>query len=140
MTEINDEVKLTTKENLFQLMKYAFYAGIATVIDIGVLYLLTQYFLIYYLLSAAISYVCGMITNYSLNKYLTFKNTSKRIGPQFGLFLIVALIGLGLNELIIFLLVEYYDLWYIYAKVVSVCIVMFWSFIGHKKLTFTVIE
>jgi putative flippase GtrA len=90
--------------------------------------------------SAIIAYIVAMIVNYVLNKYLSFKNRSKRIAAQFGLYTIVALIGLGLNQLILYYLVERLKLWYMYAKLIAVFIVMFWSFYGHKKLTFNVIR
>ena len=69
-----------------------------------VLYSATEYLHLAVLVSSAISYCCGMLTNYTLNKIFNFKNKSKKIMHQFGLFLVVALIGLALNQLIIFAL------------------------------------
>ncbi|HPO48743.1 MAG TPA: GtrA family protein [Spirochaetota bacterium] len=117
-------------------LKYIFFAGLATFVDFGVLFLLTDVFKIWYFISAIFSYLCGMITNFTLNKILNFENKSKKILYQFGLFAFVASIGLGLNQLILFILVEKFHIWYIIGKLVSVFIVMFWSFFGHKKITF----
>ncbi len=119
-------------------LSYVLFAGIATIVDMGVLFILTTYFNLYYLISAIFSYICGMIINYSFNKYLTFKNKSKRIAPQFAIFATVALIGLGLNELILLILTEIFNVWYLNSKLISVGIVMFWSFFAHKKITFKV--
>ena len=57
---------------------------------------------------------------------------------QFTVFALVALGGLGLNQMIIYSLVEHFGLWYMFAKLVSVMIVMNYSFVGHKRLTFQV--
>lgn len=119
---------------------YVVFAGIATLVDLGLLYFLTAFIGFHYLISAALSYTCGMITNYSLNKTLNFKNKSKKIARQFGLFAFVALIGLALNQLILWFLVEFADLFYMYAKLISIVIVMLWSFYGHKKLTFRLLK
>ena len=127
--------KLKSKSYIL-FFKYVFFAGIATLVDFGVLYLLTDIYKVWYFVSAIFSYLCGMITNFTLNKILNFENKSKKIFYQFGLFAFVALIGLGLNQLILFILVEKFKLWYIIGKLISVFIVMFWSFIGHKKITF----
>jgi len=81
-----------------------------------------------------------MITNYGFNKYFTFENRSRRIAQQFGLFIFVALIGLALNQLIIWSLVEFFGIWYILAKIISIFVVMLWSFFGHKKITFGIIK
>lgn len=119
---------------------YVFFAGIAALVDLGLLFSLTEFIGFHYLISAALSYTCGMITNYSLNKVFTFKNKNKKIVQQFGLFVFVALIGLGLNQLILWLLVEFVGLWYMLAKLISISIVMFWNFYGHKKITFGLIK
>jgi putative flippase GtrA len=119
---------------------YIIFGGIATLVDIGLLYCLTEYVNLWYFYSAFISYMTGMVANYSLNKYYNFKNQSKNILPQFGLFAAVALIGLGLNQVIIYSLVEFVGLWYILAKIISICIVVCWSFYGHKKFTFGLLK
>lgn len=129
--------------NFFLSRLFAFYivfAGIATVVDFAVLTLLVEKAGVHYLTSAAISYLCGMITNYSLNKIYNFRNKSTRIARQFGLFAFVALIGLALNQIILYLMVDVFGVHYLAGKVVSVAIVMFWSFIGHKKITFSVLQ
>ncbi|PIP17790.1 MAG: polysaccharide synthesis protein GtrA [Parcubacteria group bacterium CG23_combo_of_CG06-09_8_20_14_all_35_9] len=130
--------KLLQKKDIKLFVGYVIFAGSATLVDFGFLYSLTEFFHIWYFYSAALAYFAGMITNYLLNKYLNFRNLSKQIISQFSLFAMVALIGLGLNQLIIYFLVEFTKLWYIYAKFISVFIVMFWSFYGHKKLTFKI--
>jgi len=130
--------KFLQNQGIKLFVGYVILAGFATLVDLGLLYSLTEFFHIWYFYSAAFSYFVGMITNYSLNKYLNFRNKSKKIIPQFGLFATVALIGLGLNQLILYLLVEFAKLWYMFAKFIAIFIVMGWSFYGHKKLTFRV--
>ena len=118
------------------LIGYVVCAGIATLIDMGLLYLFTEYMGLWYFYSAALSYMAGMITNFILNKNYNFKNKSRRIAPQFGLFVGVALIGLVLNQAILYILVSLVGMWYMYAKVMTVCLVLLWSFYGHKRFTF----
>ena len=119
---------------------YVIFAGIATLVDLGLLYSLTTLIGLHYFISSALAYTFGMITNYSLNKVFNFKNKNKKIAQQFGLFVFVALIGLCLNQLIIWLLVEFVKLWFMFAKLISIIIVMLWSFYGHKKLTFGILK
>jgi len=128
------------KNNYIYFIRYVLLAGIATVIDFLVLYSLTEYAHVWYFISSALSYLCGMVTNFALNKIFNFANRSRKIIRQFSVFASVALVGLALNQLIIYLLVEHSGLWYIYAKFISVMIVMIYSFIGHKKLTFKIFK
>lgn len=104
------------------------------VVDFIVLYSLTEYAHVWYFISSALAYLFGMITNFTLNKISNFANKSKKIVQQFSVFALVALVGLGLNQLIVYLLVEYSGLWYMYAKVISVMIIMIYSFLGYKKI------
>lgn len=119
---------------------YAFFAGVATVIDMGVLYVLTSMMGMHYLISAVWGYGAGMLTNYSLNKVYTFKNTSTRYALQMGIFILVALVGLALNQIIMYALVEFGSAHYLVAKVVAVGVVALWSFWGHKRFTFGMVQ
>ncbi len=135
---MNYIVRLLQKQDVKLFTSYIIFAGFATLVDLGLLYSLTEFLHVWYFYSAVFAYFIGMLTNYSLNKYLNFRNRSKQIIPQFGLFATVALIGFGFNQLVLYSLVEFAKLWYISAKFIAVFIVMFWSFYGHKKLTFGV--
>ena len=128
------------QRNLGLLIGYVICAGVATLVDMGLLYLLTEYMELWYLYSAAVSYIAGMVINFTLNKTYNFRNRSRRIAPQFGLFAGVAFIGLVLNQIILYLLVSMAGLWYIYAKVLTVCLVLLWSFYGHKRFTFGLLK
>lgn len=130
--------KLLQKQDVKLFVGYVIFAGLATLVDLGLLYSLTEFFHVWYFYSAIFSYFIGMVINYSLNKYLNFRNKSKQIIPQFGLFATVALIGLGLNQLILYSLVEFVKFWYMLAKIIAIFTIMFWSFYGHKKLTFNI--
>ena len=129
------------EESIFRLfIGYIMFAGIATAVDVGLLYFLTEYLDVWYFFSALIAYLAGMVVNYSTNKYLNFKNQNRRIFTQFSIFATVALIGLALNQIIIYSLVEYADIWYMLAKAIALVTVVFWSFYGHRRFSFGVLK
>ena len=133
---ILDRLPFTKKPSVRQFIWYVFFAGIATLVDVGFLIFFTEIVGLLYLYSAAISYTMGMITNYLTNKKWNFQNKSKKYVQQFSLFVFVALVGLGLNQLFIWVGVELLGLWYVFAKIIALFIVVIWSFIGHKHITF----
>lgn len=136
---IRNPLDLFEKDSEIRLFfNYVIFAGFATLVDLTLLYSLTEFLRVWYFFSAAFSYSIGMITNYSLNKYLNFRNMSKRIIPQFALFATIALIGLGFNQVILYFLVEFAKLWYMLAKIIAIFMVVIWSFYGHSRLTFKV--
>ncbi len=123
-----------------RFISYIFFAGIGTLADISILFILTEFMGIYYFLSSIVSYTCGGVLHYFLNKRYTFKNKSKKILKQMSLFFFISFIGLFLNQLILYLLVEFVGLWYMAAKFVSIFIVLIWNFTGHKYITFRIIR
>lgn len=130
--------KFLQSEDIKLFVGYLLFAGFATLVDLGLLYFLTEFFDVWYFYSAGFAYFMGMVTNYLLNKYLNFKNRSKQIVMQFGLFAIVGLVGLGINQFLLYSLVEFAKLWYISAKIIAIFAGLVWSFYGHKELTFNV--
>ena len=121
-------------------INYLLIGGFSSMVDIGLLYFLTEFFGFWYFYSSIISYLCGVIPNYTLNKFFNFKNKSKKIIPQFTAFLFVSIIGLLLTQILIFSLVEFFNLWYIISKIITIMIVIFWNFYGIKRIAFGIFK
>lgn len=124
-----------TNRGLVQLFRYGFVGGFSAIVDAGSLFVFTDYGHVYYLVSAALAFILGTIVNYALSVWWIFESTGK-FKREFGLFTLVGLGGLGLNELIIWFLVSRVGLFYMLAKLVSVSIVVIWSF-SLRKLLFS---
>ncbi len=135
-----EKITKIIQDNIKLFFGYAFFAGIAVVVDLGILYALTTIVGIWYLYSAAISYVISVTVNFSLNKVFNFKNKSKRLFSQFSIFLTVATTGLLANQIIMYLLVENFGLWYIYAKLFALASIAGFSFYSHKNYTFKTVD
>lgn len=137
MRQAENEAIETPRQAMTKLLvNYIWIAGIATLVDTGVLVLMRVELKLYVWLSAALGYVCGMTTNFLLNKYVNFASKERSILRQARTFFIVASIGLALNSLLMELLVLKFHLRLLVAKALSIGIVMLWSFWGHKTLTF----
>jgi putative flippase GtrA len=128
------------KKGTITFVTYVFFAGIATLVDLSLLFTFTEFFGIYYFFSGILSYFAGGIIHYILNKKYTFKNKSKKIVAQLSVFFGVALIGLIINQAVLYVLVEIGSIWYMFAKLISIFIVLLWNFTGHKYITFKVLK
>jgi len=121
-----------------QLFKYFFVGGIAYTVDFGSLFILTDLVKVHYLISAAIAFTLGLITNYSLSILWVFsKRTVADRRLEFIIFSIIGLVGLGLNEVIIWFFTELIHFHYLISKVFSTVVVFFWNFFARKKILFT---
>ena len=125
--------KLIYRHKLF--VKYSIVGGIAAVVDFSILFILTDFLNVYYLISATISFIISALTNYFLNRKWTFRSNDKK-RKQLPVFFTITSIGLVLNNSIMFFLVERLFLWYIWAKVIATAVVLIWNFLGNKYLTF----
>jgi len=119
------------------LPKYALFSTLAMTVDISILFSLTQYVHINYLISATISYICGLIVSFILQRNITFKNYKDKIYKQFSKYFLFWSTGLLLNISIIGILVSF-GLWYIFARLISGAIIFFWGYFLNKRFTFKV--
>ncbi len=59
-----------------------------------------------------------------------------RIAPEYGLFVFVGVVGLGLNELLLWMFTDALGLYYLLSKVIGASLVFFWNFGMRKALLF----
>lgn len=129
-----------TKDTKLQFFRYIFVGGFAAVINFGLLFVMTKFAHMYYLLSNIIGFVGGLITNYILSTKLIFK-VEKSINrfAEFTIYAIIGVIGLGLDTLFMFLLTDKMHIYYMISKIVSTAVVFIWNF-GGRKLLYVIIE
>ena len=131
------EKLLKSQDTLFQLIRYGFVGGVAFVADYGSLYAFTEWLGIQYLVSAALAFIIGLTVNYILSNLIVF--STHRLNNrwlEFVIFAIIGLIGLGLNELIMYCSCELIGLHYMIAKLISTALVFFWNFFARKLTLF----
>ena len=135
MKIINDILK--SEKTIFQLIRYGFVGGVAFVADYLTLYLLTDVAGVNYLWSAAIAFIIGLIVNYILSNLIVFTtHRLKKRWVEFMVFAIIGVIGLGLNELIMYCSSDLLGLHYMVSKLISTVIVFFWNFFARKLTLF----
>jgi dolichol-phosphate mannosyltransferase len=110
----------------------------STLIDIGFLYVFTGYAGLWYIYSATVSYSCGMVVNFILNKYLNFRDTSWQYLRQFFFFVLVSMSSLALTLGVLYLAVEVSSINYLIGKILAVIIAFFWNYLGQSRITFHV--
>ena len=91
------------KKLLTQIFRFGVVGGTAFLIDYGILYCLTEFVGINYLLSGMISFSVSVIYNYILSKTWVFdtKESNRKIA-EFIIFVILSIIGLGINQIIMY--------------------------------------
>ena len=126
-----------TNSTLLQLFRYTFVGGFAFIVDFGTLYILTEYFKVYYLVSAGVAFIFGLIINYFLSvKWVFNTRIMENRWLEFLLFTLIGIIGLGLNELFMWIFTDILVIYYLLSKIITTVIVYFWNFFARKILLF----
>ena len=126
-----------TNNWILQLFRYGFVGGVAFAVDYGTLFGLTHYAGVPYLWSAAIAFILGLVTNYLISISWVFQHSGKmNVWQEFTFFAIIGVIGLGLNELIMYVGTDMMHLHYMISKLISTAIVFFWNFFARKFILF----
>ena len=94
-------------EGIFQLLKFAAVGFVNTFIDWGIYLAVLKIFpaesVLFYTVAKGFSYFCGIINSFFLNKFWTFKmNLHENKGNRFIKFILVNLVGLGINSVSIY--------------------------------------
>ncbi len=127
-----------TDNSYSQFIKYFFASGVALVFDMGMLFILTEYCHLYYLLSSTISFLLGIFITYLFSKLYIFNKTAvKNKTMEFSIFLLIGLIGLLLNNLFLYVFTEYFDMYYMISKCIVVILTYLWNFFARKKFIFS---
>ncbi len=120
-----------------QFFRYLLVGGTAFVVDFGILYILTDKFSIYYLVSAAISFLIGLSVNYFLSTYWVFSERAyNNHCLEFFFFGIIGIVGLLFNQFFIWLFTSVLLVHYLWSKMITAIIVYFWNFFARKYLIF----
>jgi dolichol-phosphate mannosyltransferase len=127
-----------TKE-LHRFLTFCLIGALGAIINLGILYLLTNIYGIYYLISGAIGIEAGLLSNFVLNKIWTFKDREvkglKSIGRALYRDHVVRFIGILLNLFVLWFLTTIGGIYYIFSQIVGIFVAMMWNFIGNKWFT-----
>ena len=115
-----------------QILKFGIVGVIATIIDFGLLYFLTDIANVHYLISSAISFVVSLIFNYYLSIKWVFDVRKKQTVIDFLLFVFLSIIGLIINEFILYFGVDLFNIYYMVCKIGATIIVMVYNFLSRK--------
>ncbi len=129
----------STKDSMqAEFLRYLLVGGIAFAGDINTLALLHNYFGMHYLLATLIAFMVGIAINYQLSVRWVFRYRSlQQHGIEFGLFLLVGIITMGLSLGLMALLVGQLGLAVLWAKCITTGFTLIANFGLRRALLFT---
>lgn len=118
-----------------QFIKFAGVGIVAFLIDYGLMIVFTELFGIFYLYSATLSFTISVIFNYSVSMRFVFTHRKdlSRI-REFAIFIVLSVIGLGLNNVGMFIGVELLVIDYRITKILATMMVTIFNFVTRRVL------
>ena len=89
-------------------------------------------------ISNSIGFVLAATNNYIWNRIWTFQSQGTEIVREYSSFFIISLVGLGINNAVIYLLHDRLKLNFYLAKILAIGVVTLWNFGMNNLFTFDV--
>ena len=119
-----------------RFLKFCLVGGSGVVVDFGITYLAKEFLKLNKYVANSLGFICAATSNYILNRTWTFGNNDPDIVMQYFRFFGFSLIGLAINNLVIYLLHGRVKWNFYIVKLIATCIVTFWNFSMNYIFTF----
>ncbi|MBB3187920.1 GtrA family protein [Microbacter margulisiae] len=121
---------------LIQFVRFCVVGASGTIIDFGLTYLLKEKLRLNPYVANSTGFATAASSNYLLNRIWAFHNHNPQIGEQYALFMLIAVIGLLINNATIYFLVKKWHMNFYVSKVVATIVVTLWNFGMNYLFTF----
>lgn len=117
-----------------KFIRFTIVGAVATIIDFIFLYLFKEILNINIIISNTLSFMISVIYNYIASITWVFnKNESIDVKIQIFLFLLFSILGLIINNIILYILTDKLNIYYLLSKVIATIFVMIFNFVTRKK-------
>lgn len=118
-------------------IRFLLAGGTGTVINLLILYVLTDIFHIWYLISTSLAFVIGSVFSFGLQKFFTFQHRDL-VGAhrEYPVFIAVGVANLILNGLLMYTFVDGVGVHYLPAQILSTGLISIESFVMYRTVIF----
>jgi putative flippase GtrA len=127
---------LVDKVFLFKFIKFCLVGFSGIFVDFGTTYFFKEVLKVQKYVANAIGFSLAATSNYFLNRVWTFESHNPQVLQEFSRFFVIALIGLGINSAIIWLMNGKFKINFYLSKLVATLIVTLWNFLINAYFTF----
>lgn len=125
------------KEFILIFIKFGIVGFSGFILDFGITYLFKEKLRVNKFLANSLGFSIAVVNNYLLNRYWTFESENLNYVQEFSLFITISLLGLGINNLVLYFFNEKYKLGFYISKLIAIAVVMIWNFLMNYFITFS---
>ncbi|MBW6460249.1 MAG: GtrA family protein [Bacteroidales bacterium] len=121
---------------LFKFVKFGIVGFSGLFVDFGITYICKEWLKIQKYVANSIGFTAAATSNYVLNRVWTFKSQDPNIALEYTEFLLISLVGLGLNNLILWIIHSRLGINFYLSKLFAIGVVTIWNFLANYFITF----
>jgi putative flippase GtrA len=106
------------------------------VVDFGTTWFLKEKVRVNKYLANSAGFIFAATSNYLFNRFWTFQSTDTHVGQEYMTFVLISFIGLGINNLVVYLLTEKFKMNFYISKLFAIGTVTLWNFSMNYLVTF----
>ena len=118
-----------------QFLAFASAGAIGTAAHYSLLLLLVTGWQVDAVMASALGFLLGLLVNYLLSHHWVFRSARSHVETAIK-FLVIAVVGLGLNTGLMYLAITEAGMHYLLAQVIATAVVLLWNFAGNRFWTF----
>ena len=120
-----------------KIVRYFFVGGAAAAVDIGIFFVFAKLAGHDYLLVGCVGFLVATAVNYALSVKHVFRSGVRfSKGKEIALVYLVSMVGLAINQLVLYLLIEKMGSEMMLAKLAATGVVFFWNFSARHFIVF----
>ena len=121
---------------LVKFIKFGIVGFSGVFIDFGTTYVCKEWLKIQKYLANSIGFTVAASSNYFFNRTWTFRSQDPDIAGEYTEFLVISLIGLGIANLIVWLIHSRFKQNFYLSKLFAIGMVTIWNFFANYYITF----
>ena len=121
---------------ILKFIKFCLVGFTGVFVDFGITFVCKEFLKVQKYVSNALGFSIAATTNYFLNRVWTFQSHNPHVGLEFTRFFMIALIGLGINLLILWTMTGKFKVNFYVSKLAATLLVTIWNFLINAYFTF----
>ncbi len=123
---------------LVQFLRYGLASVLVFLIDFSLLFMITEFLGVYYLISAALAFLVGMfLKHFFCVKWIFKRRRFQSAKKELLIFMFIGFGTLSVSELVLWLVTDWAGVYYLYSKVVVTFVMVGFKFTLRKRYLFS---
>ncbi|MFA6402539.1 MAG: GtrA family protein [Salinivirgaceae bacterium] len=127
---------IVDKTFIIKFLKFGLVGGSGVLVDFFFTWLFKEKFKIQKYVANAIGFTLAASTNWVFNRIWTFHSQNPEMLNEYTRFLLISMVGLGINSFVLWILTDKFKINFYVAKLGAIGVTTVWNFFANYLYTF----